>query len=83
LLAATDPLAQIIRYEELVRHPREIVRRALRFCELPASSRTEAYANTIISTQENKDDRGASSMYLPDELASAIDETWARFGSTE
>ena len=78
LLAAVDPLAQVVRYEELVRHPREMIRNTLRFCELPASSRTETYANTIVSTQENRGDRHASSSHLPDPLVSMIDETWSR-----
>jgi Sulfotransferase family len=77
-LAAVDPLAQVIRYEELVRHPQELIRKTLRFCELPASPRTEAYADAIVSTQESKSDRKALSSLLPDELASAIDDTWSR-----
>ncbi len=77
LLAAVDPLAQVIHYEELVRHPREVTRKTLHFCGLPVSSRTEAYADAIVSTQESKGDRDALSAYLPDAVVSAIDETWA------
>jgi hypothetical protein len=82
-LAAADPLAQIIRYEDLVRYPRELIRETLRFCELPASSRTEAYADAIVSPQESKDDRRTSSLHLPDRLASVIDETWSRLDAID
>ena len=77
-LAAIDPFAQIVRYEELVRDPREAVGGTLRFCELPASSRTEAYAGAIVSTQESGGDRSGYSSLLPDALADAIEETWSR-----
>jgi hypothetical protein len=82
-LAAVDPLAQMIRYEDLVRSPRELIRETLRFCELPASSRTEAYADAIVSPQESKGDRHTSSLYLPDRLASVIDETWSRLDAID
>lgn len=77
-LAAIDPNAQVINYEELVCYPREMVRKMLRFCELSVSARTEAYADAIVSTRGGKDDRDASSSFLSDTLVSAIDETWSR-----
>jgi hypothetical protein len=78
-LAAADPGAQIVRYEELVRDPRETVRDALRFCELPQSSRTEGYACSIVSTDERRDDgKRPPSSLLPDALTAAIDRTWSR-----
>jgi hypothetical protein len=77
-LVAVDSFAQIIQYEELVRHPRETVRQTLDFCELPASSRTEAYAGAIVSTQESKGDRDVAVSRLPNTLISAIDETWSQ-----
>lgn len=79
-LAASNPSAQVIRFEEFVRHPREAVRRTLRFCELPMSSQTEKYAETIVSTQA---DRRSPSKRLPYALADAIDETWSRFDLIE
>lgn len=82
-LAAVDPLAQVIRYEELVRHPQELIRKTLSFCELPASSRTEAYADAVVSAQESKSDRHASSSRLSDALISAIDETWSRLSTID
>jgi hypothetical protein len=82
-LAAVDPLAQVIRYEELVRDPRELIRKTLRFCELPASSRTEAYADTIVSAQDNNGDRHPPFPRLPDVLVSAIDETWSRLDAID
>jgi Sulfotransferase family len=83
-LAAVDPCAQIIRYEELVRHSRDLIRNTLRFCELPASSRTEAYAYATVSTQESKGgDRHAYSSLLPEKLADAIDKTWSRLDAID
>lgn len=84
-LAAIDPCAQLIRYEELVRHPRGLTRNILRFCELPASSRTEDYACATVSTQESSkgSDRHASSSRLSDALTDAIDETWSRLDSID
>jgi hypothetical protein len=81
-LAAIDPLAQIVRYEELVRDPRETVGEMLRFCELPTSSRAVAYAGAIVATQEGTGDRSAYSSLLPDALAGAIEETWSRLQAT-
>jgi hypothetical protein len=80
-LAAIDPLAQIISYEELTRTPQEMIRKTLRFCELPASSRTEAYAGAIVSPQKREGDKEASSSRLPETLVSAIDETWLRLNA--
>lgn len=78
-LAAVDPLAQVIRYEKLVRHPRELIRDTLSFCELPASSRTEAYAEAIVAPQQSKADRdGGSPAPLPNALANVIDDTWSQ-----
>ncbi len=82
-LAAVNPLAQVVRYEELVRQPRETIRRALSFCELPASSRTEEYADAVVSTQESGDSRGASFSQLPNALASAIGKTWAQLDTCD
>lgn len=79
-LANADPHAHVVRYDELVQHPRDQIRKALDFCELPASFRTEAYASTIISQQGDKNERDASSSHLPDALVSAIDDTQSRLG---
>jgi Sulfotransferase family len=78
-LAAVDPRAQIVVYEGLVERPQETVRMMLSFCELPASQRTETYANAIISRQESGDNRQILSSRLPSMLVAAIDETWSRF----
>ena len=77
-LAISDPLTQVVRYEELVRRPRESIRTTLSFCELSASSRTESYADAVVSTQESSGVEDVPSARLPDALASAIDETWSR-----
>jgi Sulfotransferase family len=76
-LARVDPLAQIVRYEDLVRHPREMVRKMLDFCELPASPRTEAYADAIVSTKDRASNRQRSSLHLPDRLNTIIEEIWS------
>jgi hypothetical protein len=77
-LAAVDPLAQVIHYDELVRWPREVIRETLRFCELSVCPRTEAYAEAIVAPQKNNSGSHGSSLRLPDRLASAIDETWSQ-----
>jgi len=77
-LAASDPLAQVIDYDELVLHPRETIGKTLSFCELPPSLRTQEYAEAIVSTQERGGDRQAASSQLPDALIGAVDETWSR-----
>jgi hypothetical protein len=78
-LAAAAPFARIVRYEDLVQHPRDATRDILRFCELPASSRTEAYACATVSAHESAGaDKHASSSPLPATLVDAIDQTWSR-----
>jgi hypothetical protein len=77
-LATADPGAQLIRYEELVRYPRDTVRDALRFCELPPSSRTEGYACATVSGDERTSGTRQPSSLLPDVLAVAIDQTWSQ-----
>jgi hypothetical protein len=77
-LSRVDPFAATISYEDLVGRPRELVRETLRFCELPASARTEAYADAIVSTQEATGSGALTSFRLPDTLVSAIEETWSR-----
>jgi Sulfotransferase family len=76
--AVSDPLATIVRYEDLICQPREVVRRTLDFCELPGSPRTEAYASSIVSAQGGNEDRHSTTIDLPPALADAIDETWCR-----
>jgi hypothetical protein len=82
-LASIDPCSYIVRYEELGRHPRDVVRDTLRFCELPASSRTEAYACATVSAHESANgERHTCSSLLPKMLTDAIDQTWARLDAT-
>jgi hypothetical protein len=77
-LASTDPGARIVRYEDLVQSPRELIRDALGFCELPISSRTEVYAESVVSSTGTVADAQSASSRLPDTLVSAINTTWAR-----
>jgi len=83
-LATADTRAHIIHYEELARHPRETIRDALRFCELPANSRTEAYAVATISAHDSPGghERALSSL-LPGMLADALDGTWSRLTAVD
>jgi hypothetical protein len=80
-VATCDPMAQIIRYEELVQHPRDVIRDALGFCQLPGSPRTEEYASAIVSPKGEGEYKSSPSMCLPHSLSNAIDETWARLGA--
>jgi hypothetical protein len=77
-VATRDPLAQIIRYEELTRRPRDVIRNALGFCQLPPSLRTEGYASAIVSTKGEGENKSSLSVRLPHELGNALDETWGR-----
>jgi len=76
-LAAIDRYAQLVSYEKLTRSPRQAVREILSFCELPASPRTEAYADAIVSGQGIGGGRGDLSAPLPDFLAGAMAATWS------
>jgi Sulfotransferase family len=81
MLAATESPAQIVRYEQLVERPQEVIRKTLHFCELSPSSRTEAYAAGVVSKQSHEGDRLALSRRLPGSLVSAIEETSSRLDS--
>lgn len=83
-LATLDPHARVIHYDTLVRYPRETVRNTLDFCELPASSRTEAYACATVSMGESTGEhKHPSSLLLPTLLAEAIDETWSQLDAID
>jgi hypothetical protein len=82
-LASVDPVSRVVRYDELVMRPREVVRDTLEFCELDPSSRTEDYAERIVAGRGGAGDRGTSSAHLPDSLVRVIDDTWSRFDSIE
>ena len=82
-LASNDHRSQVIRYDDLVRRPRELIRETIRFCELPASSRTENYAERIVAPRQSEGKQGVSSSRLPEALASAIDETWSRLDAID
>jgi hypothetical protein len=81
-LADVDPRARIISYEDLLRRPRDMVRGILRFCELPANSRTETYACATISTDDGSSSRKQASSVLPKNLTAAIDTTWSQLAAT-
>jgi hypothetical protein len=78
-LVESDPSSYPVRYETLVRQPREQISAILSFCGLAECPRTEAYAaSTVTVTEQNDDDRNRLLSILPAGLISAIDETWAR-----
>lgn len=83
-LAGLDDRAQFVRYEDLVANPREVVGETLRFCELPASPRTESYAAATVSPTGDRDgNRSAALSHLPELLAHAVEETWSRLETVE
>jgi hypothetical protein len=75
-LAAIDPQAYIVDYEQLTRSPRHMVDNILSFCELPASRRTETYAQSIVSTPKGYSKERSTLSRLPSQLVMAIEETW-------
>ena len=81
LLAEADSRARVVRYEDLVQRPREMVSIMLDFCELRRSIRTESYASAIVSASENSGSREVGSPQLPDGLTDMIDETWTQIVS--
>lgn len=74
---AADRRSHLVHYDELVRRPREIVRDALEFCDLPASPRTEAYAATIVAAPERSAAMESVLARLPEGLAGAVAQTWS------
>lgn len=82
-LATTDPYAQIVTYERLVQNPRKLVGKILDFCQLPSSSRTELYSETIVSSQNHNDDATAIESRLPEALIKAIELTWSQLRSLD
>lgn len=78
-LAESDPLAHLVRYEELSRSPAETVSEILAFCGLRPSPRTEAYADEIVSaTDRSAELRSEMEARLPAQLVAKLDETWSR-----
>lgn len=78
-LAEADPLSRVVRYETLIRQPREEVAEILRFCELAPSPRTEGYAEEIVSaTDRSAELRDELKERLPGPLVAALDGTWSR-----
>jgi hypothetical protein len=75
-LSTTDPLAHVVSYEELLAKPRTTIARALAFCELQPSTRTEAYAQAIVRDQDGHGENGAIASRLPEALRDAVSRTW-------
>lgn len=79
MLAITDPLATLVRYEELAQSPREVVANVLAFCELAPSRRTQIYASEIVSARDRSAElRGEIMEKLPAPLVATLDDTWSR-----
>jgi Sulfotransferase family len=78
-LANTDPLATLVKYEELALRPGEVVSDTLRFCELAPSHRAEAYAAEIVSASDRSVElREEIQEKLKEPLVAALDDTWSR-----
>ena len=82
-LAAEDPLARVIHYEDLVERPRPLVRQMLPFCGLAASSRTETYAATVVTAGRSASDRHLTASQIPEPIVAMIDDTWARLRAVD
>ena len=78
-LARRDPLAMVVRYEDLVRSPRPCVARILEFCGLPSSPRTERYAEAVVRPGSAKPKRRGAGPGLHGEIDALLAETWREF----
>lgn len=78
-LAAGDPEAQLVHYEEVAARPAEEMASILAFCGLAPSRRVEAYAEEIVSAEDRSAEmRAELESELPTALVGAIDATAAR-----
>jgi hypothetical protein len=81
-LAERDPESFLVRYEELATRPGRTVAEILRFCDLPPSRRTVAYAEAIVSADDRSAEiRSELERKLPVPLVSAIEATTARLSA--
>lgn len=78
-LARRDPLAMVVRYEDLVLGPRPTVARILDFCGLPSSPRTERYAEAVVRPDSANGERPSAARDLPGEIGALLAETWREF----
>ena len=78
-LARRDPLAMVVRHEDLVLSPRPTVARILEFCGLPGSPRTERYAEAIVRPGSATDRPPDAGPGLPGEMDALLAETWSEF----
>ena len=78
-LARRDPLSMVVRYEDLVLSPRPTVARMLEFCDLPASPRTERYAEAVVRPGSANGRRPGADPSLPGEMDALLAETWREF----
>jgi len=78
-LARRDPLAMVVRYEDLVSAPRPTVARILEFCGVPGSPRTERYAEAVVRPGPPGAERGGAAPGLPGELGALLMDTWGGF----
>ena len=80
-LARRDPLTMVVRYEDLVLHPRSTVARILGFCGLPGSPRTERYAETAVRPGSANGGRRNAGPSLPGEMNALLAQAWREFAS--
>lgn len=76
-LAESDPNASFVRYEDLVRDPRGTVRDVLDDCGLPASARTEAYAEAVVRSSGPSPSSAEVLDRAPGELGPLLQRTWS------
>lgn len=79
-LARRDPLAMVVRYEDLVLSPRLTVGRILDFCGLSGSPRTERYAAAVVRPGSAGGGRRTAGTGLPGEMDFQLADTWKEFG---
>jgi hypothetical protein len=78
-LARRDPLAMVVRHEDLVHSPRPTVARILEFCGLPSSPRTERYAEAVVRPGSANGRRRGADPSFPGEMDALLAETWREF----
>ncbi len=79
-LARRDPLSMVVRYEDLVLHPRSTVARILGFCGLPGSPRTERYAEAVARPGSARGAQPEAASGLPGPIEVMLANTWEEFG---
>ena len=79
VLMEDDSLAKLVRYEDLIDRPADMVADILRFGELAPSRRTESYATEVVLAEDRSAQiREEVEHRLPEPVVDALDDTWSR-----